>query len=850
MAASDLPDVSSLETWEDVFKYPIPTVRRVEHELRRDIASNRDKLRSLVGLRYRDLLDTAHTIVQMNDEIHQVEDKLSDIGLRCNPRAIEKKVREDREQKRAATDKSSTERTTAGQLAFLHKSVLTVTTTLRKRGSLLQCAKILSIARLLQKSLSQTPNPPLFLTTLSKQLVSLRRTVLKRADKRLAARKSDVDDLIEALCAFCLSTNSSSYDTVRHFHQVRAEAIVLNIRNNATEEKHKPLQRALHIYVKTLQLSSTLLSGRLTVAISRLTAGPVLNDPDLLQVEGLNIDIFSRWITEDIKNFTPWIKNDDFPKSEQDKLIKQWAKDALITFVTEAEQCLRQLDDISLVLDIRKSLFETWLPVQSSTPTHSSMDVLDKLRDTVNGRLIEILHEQAAPLETLGQSISSVIAQWPETEFERTVPAVWQTDLVFKEYSDGAGDFQKALTNRAMGRTQKLTKTLAPYHAWLEVTGKTAKLIDGIKTVRWEYHVEEDDDPETVNTIAGILSRDDHDFLTKEHENTLRKAFNALHTSLTSNATTIANSHSSPARAAFILRFIREIRSTMPKTLFPPSELFADDIVPKLYDILVTHVISAVKSAKVVRELRSSLRRCLGRTLWKRYPEVPVQPSPGAFTVLKQLTDAMDRQGQDLWNPDAVAKVKLAFDAEVAAVIERGLKEADEFWEGLQKKGDEEVSSEKPADSQGERGEKKEEEKAEEKASSKDETAEGKKEAEESTTTTTDEQKTENQEDKDTPVQDQPQPSIRTPDTPSSKPSPVPAEVIRDRKTQLLFDTFYLAEFLQSASTSKQELQLASVSKSLAAQVESAIAASSQKQIEKKAREYWQQTHLLFGLLD
>lgn len=47
--ATEGPDPQSLKSWEDAFQYPIPTVRRVEQELRRDIASNKEKLRALVG---------------------------------------------------------------------------------------------------------------------------------------------------------------------------------------------------------------------------------------------------------------------------------------------------------------------------------------------------------------------------------------------------------------------------------------------------------------------------------------------------------------------------------------------------------------------------------------------------------------------------------------------------------------------------------------------------------------------------------------------------------------------------------------------------------------------------------
>jgi hypothetical protein len=47
--APEAPDPQSLKSWHDAFQYPIPTVRRVEQELRRDIASNKEKLRALVG---------------------------------------------------------------------------------------------------------------------------------------------------------------------------------------------------------------------------------------------------------------------------------------------------------------------------------------------------------------------------------------------------------------------------------------------------------------------------------------------------------------------------------------------------------------------------------------------------------------------------------------------------------------------------------------------------------------------------------------------------------------------------------------------------------------------------------
>lgn len=46
---TEAPDPKTFASWEDAFQYPIPVVRGMEKQLRRDIASNREKLRTLVG---------------------------------------------------------------------------------------------------------------------------------------------------------------------------------------------------------------------------------------------------------------------------------------------------------------------------------------------------------------------------------------------------------------------------------------------------------------------------------------------------------------------------------------------------------------------------------------------------------------------------------------------------------------------------------------------------------------------------------------------------------------------------------------------------------------------------------
>ncbi len=44
-----MAEPKSLKSVEEAFKYPIPIVRRIEQQLRRDAAASEEKLRSLVG---------------------------------------------------------------------------------------------------------------------------------------------------------------------------------------------------------------------------------------------------------------------------------------------------------------------------------------------------------------------------------------------------------------------------------------------------------------------------------------------------------------------------------------------------------------------------------------------------------------------------------------------------------------------------------------------------------------------------------------------------------------------------------------------------------------------------------
>ncbi|OJD21489.1 hypothetical protein ACJ73_07171 [Blastomyces percursus] len=790
--ASDVPDASSLQSWREAFQHPIPTVRRVEQELRRDIASNKDKLRSLVGMRYRELLGTAQTIVEMNDEIQEVETKLSNIGRRCNPRLIEKKSNN------VSVDEVVDENVIAAQLALLHNCTSTGYRLFRKRGSNLLIAKLLVISRLLHKTLSQSNRAPVFLENLRIQLASLRRSLLKRIERKLATPSYSTQEIIETMSAYCLATSSSSTDVLRHFHQVRLEAIQAILLRE--DPSFANVEQSLKLIIHTLKRTSELLSGSLPDALGKLTIRPILGDSEVRKLDGLAIDIFERWVGNDINNFTPWVKHTKFSKSETGKIIKDWSREGFGALTGGMRKNLERSQNFQEILLLRRNLLDIWLSVQSSTPCHSPPEILEGIRGAVNNQLVSVLRAQIKGLTLLGLEISSTITGWNEIEDGTSAPSLWDPDVVFLDSSGGATAFKREIVNRTLGRDSKVLQISASYTTWLSDIEECKDMIDELKKIRWEDIVEDDEDEDVLQNTVGILNQDDPELLQKEYETTLTKGFSALQTCLHSALANMSRSHRG-RQAAFMLRVIREIRGHIPRGLSAEDHLFADDLVPKLHDVLAIEISSQLLPSIITRALgKSRGAGCAGRTLWEGNPQLPIQPSPATFKLLQKLVTMMEQQGRDLWNPSAVGVLKNKLHKMISSSISADL----------------EKSSTDSAAS-----------------------------------------------DAKSPIQNEHQSSNRIPNDDSvpeatvtelpqepTNPADISSEVWRDRKIQLVFDVFYLDEALsmRNGRHPQAEDDLGSIVELVRkdTDLDSDMAL---RTLESRAQEYWKQTQLLFGLL-
>ncbi|KAF3027061.1 hypothetical protein E8E15_007968 [Penicillium rubens] len=779
--APEAPDPSSLKSWQDAFQYPIPTVRRVEQELRRDIASNKEKLRALVGTRYRDLVGTAETIVAMNRDIQDVESILADVGRRCNPRLIERKHVHVRQIKTGDAEKDAEKHAFGAQLSLLHRCTTSISRLLRRRGSLLLVAKILAVSRSLHNKLSKHESLPPFLDDLWNQLASLRQTLLKRINKRLASTSATEDTIIESLAAHCLVTSSSSDDAINHFHRVRLDIIVSQL-----DVSRENIPRALQLFVQTLQASKVLRSHRFSDVLLKLKARPILADPEIESLDGLEVEVLGRWLAPDVKNFTPWIKLSELNRTQGVESIKEWSLQAFNKFSEGCQKSLTHSADFSELLSLRTETVELWLSSWGSTIIHGSVDVLESLRNIFNDQLARILNAQAQSLGEVGTQVSSIISDWENTD-HNSVGSLWDADLITAEYTNGAQAFKQTVTDRLLGRDEDVSTVLQKYQAWLASIQEANESIDSLRRTRWsDILVGGEVEDEDID-ITPRLNDDDPRHLSDSLHSAVREAFTSLQTSFSSAFKSFNSSHSSE-KATFLLRLIRLIRRDIPAGFVSGDFIFSSEIVPDLQKLLATEVVAKAGSLSLIPSSKinpqtGKIKTVPGRSLWEGEPALPVQPSVLSFKLLRRLTSSMDTCGLDLWDPSTVQALKQELGTKLEAAISSALDDLDS--EDVPIKA--ETKDDKP-------------------------TANGDKEMEG---------------------------TAENPQTQS--PDPEQIEGLRDWKVQLFFDSLYLSQMLGERN------QLDGVVER--AQKSAGSSTEAVESIKKLATEYWTRTELLFGLL-
>ncbi|KAI4127580.1 MAG: hypothetical protein LQ347_004545, partial [Umbilicaria vellea] len=568
--AAEAPNPTTLKSWEEAFQFPIPVVRKMEQQLRSEIAGNREKVRSS----YRDLLGTAESIIQMDEQMQKVEATLGDMGRNCNSKMLERKVEHlramdeslrSRGMSRALSTKprfvpglltttlaDSDRYVLASQLAVLRSCPVVISRLLRKGGSVLVASKVLVISRLLHNVLSQRPSPPPYVENLRNQLATLRRKLLNSVDGRLKQDDTTVDDLVEAMGAFSLATSSSAADVLKHFLHVRLQAMSLLL--SAQDAGHESAAKTLSLFIRTLHDTRSIVPHKLADVLAKLKSSPLLKSPEFHDLIELNLVVHDRWIGQQIKAFTPYVRHDDLRKAEAEKLLKQWAEDALSGFVDGLGSILQQIENPKTVVDLRRHLLEIWFADHHHIAGVDSAKVIDSLRKSFNTRLVQLMDTEIQNLGKVGSAIETTLQHWQDISSDSSL-SLWDASMTSMDTTHGAGAFKSALVSRSQGLTDPVRKILHIYTSWLDQITAFESLIAQLRASRWEDDMNDLDDDDLLDNKQTLLSEDDPRTLQDHLEAALETAFASLQSKLQTCVTAIVSaSPDQKPKTTYLLR--------------------------------------------------------------------------------------------------------------------------------------------------------------------------------------------------------------------------------------------------------------------------------------------------------
>lgn len=649
MSTNQAPNPRDLKTWEDAFQYPVPVVRRLEQQLRSNINENRDKLRSLVGSSYRDLLGTAERIVEMDTQMHSVESRLGDIGHKCSARALERIAANQQRNAKAQRHRSFGRNALASNIALLQRCMSQASHLTKRGDSALRAAKLLVLARLLYTSAAKSPDPPALLDSLKSKLTSLRRKLLSHIDKHLSSSGLERPVLVDTLAAFSLATTSTPTDVLNHFLHVRATAL-----GDLVEiPKQQGLHDALNLLIATIKDVQTVFPKQLSSLLGNLQDEPLLQDQAIRDMPELNLDIYEQWIADDVRNFTPWLRHDQLQASAASSVLKKWVAQARSTLIQGLNSLLDTMQDASAIVVLRKDFLSRSLSPDRKLPGLDPSNLFEALRSCFVRRLQEVA------VQTTGHVTTIVVNFLEDDSMNNTSTSshaanLWDPANMDIDPGKGAINFRNFIHNASQGkgdRLQGLEKSLTKWSSTLAVLSGTIK---AMREDRWNDDLDLDiEDDFEIDSPQDLLAREDPEELQKLLVSEQVKSLSSAYEKVQAAASSIENGE----RAIYLLRLLREVghhaassegQASMSK---PAASLFQ-----ALHETLAERVL-AESSESHNKSLKLFVRSPI-MALWEGTPPLPVQPSPACFRYLHETCRTMKGIGSDVWSPSAVSILK------------------------------------------------------------------------------------------------------------------------------------------------------------------------------------------------
>ncbi|KAH7392983.1 hypothetical protein BKA66DRAFT_411671 [Pyrenochaeta sp. MPI-SDFR-AT-0127] len=683
--ANEAPDPRTFQSWEDAFQHPIPVVRKLEQQLRTNADENREKLRSLVGTSYRNLLDTAETIIDMEVRMEQVESKLSIVGRSCNSRGLERISGNAVKMDSHSRSRDAERYTFASQLSVLRNAPLVMTRLMKREGSYLLIAKVLVISRLLHKALSQAKSKPPIVDQLWERLLSVRRKLLRRIDKRLSSTTGEATSLVESMCAYALATSSPPTDVLNHFHKVRLDRMNSELKEGGDELAKHGIS-ALKLCIQTCLDTQTIFPRRLADALAKLKMHPLIQDAGVRGLYELNLDVHDRWIGDEARNYTPWPRHDELQRPEAEKITHRWSKDAIAAFLKGIKKALDGEERVKEVASLRQDLIETWILSGSRMAGVKSANVLDDLRDTMNEKLENIVQHRTQGLKTVVSELTDRLDALAANNKSKL--SLWSKTAKASDLSNGAQAFKSTIVSTYQGRDELVSNVTSAFDRWMESVLEVKGIVKGMKEARWDDtfadDVDDDSDDELGNSKQVLLSDDDPKLLEDTTQEALREALQNLGKSfsLIVKSSTEDKEAVDVWKAVFILRIVREIGDRIPRLSLqdkatPLASPFTAEVLQPLHIAVATSVVEPTTKAYQDTLSTSLRKRTCSHILWEGNPPLPSQPSPSAFRFLRELNKSMAALGSDLWAPASVSVLKGRVFKSVVEILQTHVKDIE-----------------------------------------------------------------------------------------------------------------------------------------------------------------------------
>jgi hypothetical protein len=535
------------------------------------------------------------------------------------------------------------------ELRLLQRCCATVATTLREQR-ILQCAQLLVVSRLLLKSLGERQLPVTSLDLLRNKVSLLRRQLLRQVDAKLTSPLSQLSELVEAICSYCLVTSVSSDDALGHLHQLRLDKMRRTL-HRASNDGHT-IREALRYQLISLQTFKALAGRPLAEAMTNLQKRPILADQALRELESLDLDRTISLISSDIQSFVPYFKRSALSSKDTRAKLETWSDEAFRVLVAALETYLGGSEDTVIVLNLRKELYTILLPSYFSTP--GSRNMHNKMRNVLDKKLQTICSGQVKQLHDITSNLTEGAGDIPE------VKPLWDKDVAQVGASTRGSRLIKQVKSRHTGHHTSLVKATRSLEKWVSSTKTTEASFMELSKTTWRDLLEEPDeeDEEEALELSKQLSKTDTENYVRFLQESLREGLSAYETSIVDAATRVSSGSSDIGRAVTLLRSVRMSVAAL-QDAFPDYIAFEKihEIIPRLHELV---------AGEVLRRLSEASGR-KGKSAVCRNESLPEDmPSPRAFSTLRRLCEIMfDIGGTDIWSASGVAKVKSQVQARI-----------------------------------------------------------------------------------------------------------------------------------------------------------------------------------------